>query len=248
MKTSSKIIIASVVGILFIVGILWWAITESNKPLPGQAISDIGRDHVSDISGIKYNSNPPTSGKHFPIWAKPGVYDRVLSDGYLIHSLEHGYVVISYNCEKKFQISNFKFPISNAYAHEGEDVQNNPTATESAAPLHRMNIELKDPTMSAFTPENPPAKEVELPSSFSSNECKKLVSELSSFLKDWKRLIIVPRLNLDAPIAVTAWGKIEKLESLDKEKIKEFIAAFHNKGNLILLLQSTSGFGVIPFL
>jgi len=93
---------------------------SATKTLPGQEVPDLGAEHSSDISGITYNSNPPTSGKHFPIWAKKGIYDRVISDGYLLHSLEHGYIVISYNCSKKisnisrawsfalkYQISNF---------------------------------------------------------------------------------------------------------------------------------------------
>ena len=71
---------------------------SATKTLPGQEVPDIGAEHSNDISGVSYNSNPPTSGKHFPIWAKKGIYDRVISDGYLIHSLEHGYIVISYNC------------------------------------------------------------------------------------------------------------------------------------------------------
>ena len=71
------------------------------KPLPGEIVADMGRDHVTDIAGITYSSNPPTSGPHFPVWAKKGVYDRLMSDGYLIHSLEHGYVVISYDCSNE---------------------------------------------------------------------------------------------------------------------------------------------------
>src|SRR3989338_6969063 len=96
---NKKIII--VVVSLAVAVFLGWLIVASSKPLPGQKIADLGRDHVTDISDVTFNSNPPTSGTHFPIWAKRGVYDRVLSDGYLSHSLEHGYIILSYNCEKK---------------------------------------------------------------------------------------------------------------------------------------------------
>ena len=88
------------VVILLVLGIGYWVARELTKPLPGQEVKDDGREHVTDIYGVKYSSNPPTSGKHFPVWAKPGVYDRLVSDGYLLHSMEHGYVVIWYDCSK----------------------------------------------------------------------------------------------------------------------------------------------------
>lgn len=90
-----------VIGLL-IIGLLalgvWWFWRESTKTLPGVSVADMGREHVSDISGITYNSNPPTSGPHYEEWTRAGVYEEELPDGNLIHSLEHGYVIISYNC------------------------------------------------------------------------------------------------------------------------------------------------------
>ena len=61
---------------------------------------DQGREHVprSEWQKFKYNSNPPTSGPHDAVWTKAGVYAKPQGDGHLVHSLEHGYVVISYNC------------------------------------------------------------------------------------------------------------------------------------------------------
>src|SRR5436190_19459146 len=95
--SSNKIIIITI--ILVIVGLIgYWIYKSITTPLPGVATKDLGREHVTDISGVTYDTNPPSSGTHFPIWAKSGIYDRVLSEGYLIHSQEHGYIVISYNC------------------------------------------------------------------------------------------------------------------------------------------------------
>ena len=48
-----------------------------------------------------YNSNPPTSGIHYPIDLKPGFYTENIyeyPEGYLVHNLEHGYVIFWYNC------------------------------------------------------------------------------------------------------------------------------------------------------
>jgi hypothetical protein len=73
-------------SIAVVVGGFIWIIMVSSQPLPGGEVEDQGRQHETDITDIKRNSNPPTSGPHFPIWAKPGVYTQVISDGYLIHT------------------------------------------------------------------------------------------------------------------------------------------------------------------
>jgi hypothetical protein len=53
-----------------------------------------------------YNSNPPTSGKHYANEYEAGFYDEnspeaqvPYPEGYLGHNLEHGYVIIWYNCD-----------------------------------------------------------------------------------------------------------------------------------------------------
>lgn len=214
--------------IALIGGGLWWGYHKLSKPLPGTQVEDIGRNHISDISNVSYNSNPPTSGSHFPVWAKRGVYDRVISDGYLIHSLEHGYVVASYNCEEKVSRVPRVPQVSRAYAQEEGDVIG-PPAPAKELPLTKMNVSVTG-AMSAFTPESPPAIEVELPESFQSDSCKKLVSDLSIFLNNYQRLIIVPRPNLDTAIALTSWGRIDKFDKFDRERIEQFISAYHNNG------------------
>lgn len=205
----------------------WFNSPVDTSALPGEEVADLGREHTINISGIAYNSNPPTSGDHFPVWAKKGAYDRLISDGYLIHSLEHGYVIISYDCTKLTKASGFSF-VPSVFAHEGEEI---PVEGEDkpSTPLHKMTVGTQG-DMSFFTPENPPAIEVDLPEEFKSQECTNLVSELSRFLSDWERLIVVPRLNMDKPIALTAWTRIQKLDQVDNQKITDFIKAYHNRG------------------
>lgn len=250
-----------IIGILALGG--WWLWQGGSRPLPGEKIEDMGAEHVADISNAQYNSNPPTSGPHFGVWAKKGVYDRVISDGYLIHSMEHGYVIVSYNCGKTNKQSlssiNAKRKTNLVYAHEteephieegesgnsgsiggegssgkvkivsGEETIDLTTATVSSQPLTRMNFSAP-PGMGWFTPENPPAKEIELPESFNPQECKELVSELSEMTKVAERVIVVPRPQNDSLIALTAWGRIEKLDSFDKKRIENFIKSWHNRG------------------
>ena len=54
--------------------------------------------HVAACSAIDYATNPPSSGEHYPTWADYGVYDFALPRGYWMHNLEHGSVVVTYNC------------------------------------------------------------------------------------------------------------------------------------------------------
>lgn len=63
----------------------------------GEAIPILGRDHVPEGTKISnYNSNPPTSGDHWPQPAEWGIYLSPLPDEQLVHNLEHGGIWISY--------------------------------------------------------------------------------------------------------------------------------------------------------
>lgn len=41
---------------------------------------------------------PPVFGDHYDTWRPPGVYDSPVPEGNFIHDLEHGGIVILYNC------------------------------------------------------------------------------------------------------------------------------------------------------
>ncbi|MDD5311507.1 MAG: DUF3105 domain-containing protein [Dehalococcoidia bacterium] len=58
---------------------------------------DEGRDHIWPDHPVEYGTMPPTSGPHFPDPTAPGFYTTRPEFGYLVHSLEHGSVVIYYN-------------------------------------------------------------------------------------------------------------------------------------------------------
>ncbi len=191
LNTEKKILITGLVLILAGVGFF---IFNETKPRPGTDIADLGRGHVPIGTKIDYNSNPPTSGPHYEIWVKPGVYDRPQEDRNLVHSLEHGYIVISYNCD-----------LGNT--NEGSK-KDNKTATE-------------DSTQSA-----------KLTDKYDAEDCKKLISDLTAIYeqKGKNRIVIVPRPDLDIKLALTAWGKLDKLDNFDKKRIENFIDSNRNKG------------------
>lgn len=64
--------------------------------LPGQLIPDQGREHITTTTHPAYNSNPPTSGWHYPQPAEWGIYKEEIPDEVVIHNLEHGGVWLTY--------------------------------------------------------------------------------------------------------------------------------------------------------
>jgi hypothetical protein len=54
--------------------------------------------HLATCSDIPYDSNPPTGGDHYGVWAAFQSYDFAVPDGFLVHALEHGAIVFWYNC------------------------------------------------------------------------------------------------------------------------------------------------------
>lgn len=55
--------------------------------------------HVAIDTPVTYNSNPPTSGPHYPVWAAYQEYTKPVDRRYYVHDLEHGGVVLAYNCD-----------------------------------------------------------------------------------------------------------------------------------------------------
>jgi hypothetical protein len=59
---------------------------------------DEGALHVDCLPVPTYGTNPPSSGNHYPTWADYKTYPTPVPWGHLVHSLEHGAIVIVYNC------------------------------------------------------------------------------------------------------------------------------------------------------
>lgn len=141
---------------------------ETSHNYKWQTFPDLGRTHIGEGETIKYNSNPPTSGPHLPVWEKYGIKDKEVKDELLVHSLEHGYIIVSYNCAK-------------------------------------------------------------LPKGTDCNAFKKQLSDIANEKRTWK-MIVIPRANLDVPLALTAWGHLDKMDQVDKNRIIAFIDEFRDQG------------------
>jgi hypothetical protein len=55
--------------------------------------------HVEVCSFIPFDSNPPTSGPHYGQWASFKSYDKPVPRGFYLHSIEHGGILLAYNCQ-----------------------------------------------------------------------------------------------------------------------------------------------------
>jgi len=127
--------------------------TKSQKPFIGTEVAVTGREHVPVGTKIKYNSNPPAAGPHYEEPSHAGYYDKAPADGHLVHSLEHGAIILWFNPD------------------------------------------------------------------LSSNDKARLKN---FFDKTRGKTIMVPRKNMGVPVALTSWGRILKLKTIDEKAMQNF--------------------------
>ena len=90
---------------VIVIGILGYALFSRPRPAAGEAV-DVMPDtsHVAEGNDPgPYNTDPPTSGRHYDNEMDAGFYNErdkqvPYPAGYLVHDLEHGYVIFWYNC------------------------------------------------------------------------------------------------------------------------------------------------------
>jgi hypothetical protein len=92
--------VGGVVAVLFAIGIFLLVRTVMT-PLPGKTFASQGNLHINPgDSHPVYDSNPPTSGWHFPTWPNRGIYTTQMPEEYMLHFQEHAGVVVHYNPNK----------------------------------------------------------------------------------------------------------------------------------------------------
>lgn len=157
---------------LIIAGLI---VRELVRPKSGEAVPVMASNHIpATAPRPDYNSNPPTSGPHYATPARQGFYTQdPPRDEALVHNLEHGYVIMWYDCT----------PLDQSQC---DALKSQLRGVIDRAPL------------SQFTPT--------------------------------KKLIAVPRKDFGAQIALTAWGRILKLDAFDEAAINAFIQEWRDKG------------------
>ncbi|MDO8619515.1 MAG: DUF3105 domain-containing protein [Candidatus Daviesbacteria bacterium] len=188
MTTETKVIIGVVVATVILLGGGIWFLsiqgareqTKLSKSLIGEAIANQGANHVPESTKEEYSTNPPTSGPHYANSQPAGVYEREVPDGNLIHSMEHGAVILWYK------------PSGNA--------NNQPTEGTESAEIN----------------------------SLSKQDIERLKQTFNSASVSKK--IMVPRDSLDVPIALTSWGRLLKLQTIDEGQIKNFMETNEDRG------------------
>jgi hypothetical protein len=163
MTTEHKVFIGiGLLTLIIIVGGVWFSDKEGiknqeklSKSMMGEKMADEGAVHIArDKAHAPYKSNPPTSGPHWVGVAGPGIKDKPVPDELVLHSMEHGAVVVWYR----------------------EDLE--------------------------------PSEIEKIKIAFNESSGKK---------------IMLSRKDLDVPVALTSWGYLLKLQTVDEAKIKEFI-------------------------
>jgi hypothetical protein len=92
--------------VVIVIGLVLWNIL---RPSAGDSVPIMANagEHVPDGDNPgPFITDPPTSGRHYASEYEAGFYEPsdpqvnvAYPEGYLIHNLEHGYVVFWYNCE-----------------------------------------------------------------------------------------------------------------------------------------------------
>lgn len=153
--------------VLVLIGIL---IARNVRPSAGEAVPLMPATHVPlDSDPGAYNTDPPTSGPHYAAEAEAGFYESNIyryPAGYLVHNLEHGYVIIWYNCAQ-----------------------------------------------------------------LSESTCAELKAQIRAVMDELGgiKLIAYPWPSLDVPVALTSWGRLQKLEHFDPKQVKAFYRANLNR-------------------
>lgn len=154
-------------GVLAIIGFIVW---QGVRPRPGEEIPIMTSTHIPiDSDPGTYNSNPPTSGSHYPETINAGFYDSnnyQYPASYLIHNMEHGYVIFWYNC-----------------------------------------------------------------ADLSESACSELKSQISGVMDEVGnvKVIAYPWDSIDASVALTSWGRLQKMETFNTAEARAFYKANLNR-------------------
>jgi hypothetical protein len=96
----------AVLAVVLVVAAVLLIRNNTSAAAVGEEVAVGSADHVPQGTDPgPYPTDPPAGGKHYPSTYKAGFYHEADAEslprrpeGYLVHNLEHGYVVYWYNC------------------------------------------------------------------------------------------------------------------------------------------------------
>ncbi len=65
-------------------------------------------NHVPETETVEYSTTPPTSGDHWDYWARCGFYEAGLPDERIVHNMEHGNIIVSYNLPNQADVGQLR--------------------------------------------------------------------------------------------------------------------------------------------
>lgn len=177
-----------------------------------------GQTHVPEGTPVTYGSNPPSSGNHYPIWANFQEYSTPVPDGYLVHSEEHGAVLLLYNCALPTQLdADAGGGVGDDDAGGGEggadDDGGGPVTGDDAGPAL---------TGCAATLEGMRAIRDAIPDDLSCDPNGAPPVRV--------RVIIAPDPELDVPVAAAAWGWTYRANCFDEPTLAQFVNDHYAQG------------------
>ena len=75
-------------------------------------------NHVPEGQRVEYQDAPPSSGQHWPTPARCGFYRESLPDERVVHNMEHGNVVVSYNFTNPAQTTELREALDDLFMFE----------------------------------------------------------------------------------------------------------------------------------
>ena len=146
---------------------------------PSQGHPGHDKTDPSQVAGFVYNSDPPTSGMHLEHFSDALINAKPLPKWLQVHLLEHGNVLLQYNCNCPDIVA---------------------ALTQIASEYDNRQLAAGQTT---FTPD-----------------------DVSRIEEAGTGVIVAPYPGMKHKIALTAWTRLESLDSIDQSKIGGFINAY----------------------
>jgi hypothetical protein len=191
--------------------------------------------HVPIGSQVEYDSNPPSSGPHYPIWAAFRVYTSPVPRPYYVHDLEHGAVVLVYNCAllngggtDAGDAGNASDASDATHATDSSDASDASDGSSATDASSDAGAETCDQVVAALQaasdaiPDDP------------------LCTQLNEGVR--VRTVITPDPLLDVPVAAASWGWVYRADCIDLPSLKAFAIAHYGQGTEDFCYNGTTQF------